>query len=383
MKAAFVSLLIASLGFWASAQTLLTGANGYTEYHVGTLPIILSVPHGGDLTPTSIPDRTCNSPVTVTDGNTLQLGHLIDTAFVNLLGCHPHLICCNLKRTKIDCNRNLADGACGNPEAEVAWNEFHDWIDSAQTLAQNAWGAGNALYIDLHGHGHTVQRLELGYLLYGSELVYTDSVLNTPTYVNLSSLQCLVPTNLNGYTHAELLRGNHALGTYLETAGYPSVPSLAQPDPDTLPYFSGGYNTINYTCNVSASSVPGLQIECNYTGVRDTYANRKAFADSLAAVVVRYMRHHMGLEFAGCAVSSEPSVVEAFSVYPTLISSGETLHIKGMKRLKWSLFSVTGINCGQGESEDEIRLPNGLAPGIYLLSVGDDTADHHVKLRVQ
>ena len=269
---------------------VIYGTNNYTQYHVGTLPIVISVPHGGLVDPASIPDRTCNSPTTVTDSYTIELARQIDTALFNLTGCHAHLIICNLKRTKIDCNRNIADGACGNLEAATAWNEFHHFIDTAQIISQNEF-AGKAFYIDLHGHGKPILRLELGYGITGTELNNTDSFLNLPAQITSSSIEELVNTNVNGYTHAELLRGNFALGTLLANAGFPSVPSQQTPGPDTTAYFSGGYNTINHTCISPGNTANGLQMECHQT-VRFGYLNRKVFADSLANVLVNFLSIH-------------------------------------------------------------------------------------------
>ena len=223
-----------------SYAQIIYGSNNYIEYQIGTIPIIISAPHGGNITPASIPNRTCNNPTIVTDGNTLQLSKQIDSSLYNLTGCHPHVIICNLKRTKLDCNRNLADGACGNAEAETAWTEFHHFIDTAQALSQNQF-SGKAFYIDLHGHGHAIQQLELGYTLNTSQLNSTDSVLNTTAIISSSSIQNLVAANINGYTHAELLRGPYSFGTLISNAGFPSVPSQQTPSPGTDPYFSGGY----------------------------------------------------------------------------------------------------------------------------------------------
>ena len=111
------------------------GQNQYIEYREGVLPIVISVPHGGDLEPVGIPDRTCNNAVTVTDANTIDLALKIDSALYAQTNCHPHLVICHLKRTKLDCNRNVSDGACGNAEAITAWNELHDFIEQAQATA--------------------------------------------------------------------------------------------------------------------------------------------------------------------------------------------------------------------------------------------------------
>ncbi|MBL0023956.1 MAG: hypothetical protein IPO98_02575 [Saprospiraceae bacterium] len=127
-------LIACHLLFYQIHSQTIYGENNYIEYSVGTLPLVISVPHGGNLSPDDIPTRTCNSPTTVTDANTVELGRLIDTAFMNLTGCHPHMIYCHLRRTKIDCNRPIGDGTCGNITAEKAWNEFQDFIIAAQKV---------------------------------------------------------------------------------------------------------------------------------------------------------------------------------------------------------------------------------------------------------
>ena len=301
MRKVFCIYLLLGVVICSKSQVIY-GINNYTEYHVGTLPIVISVPHGGLVAPSNIPDRTCNSAVNDLDMNTIELGKQIDSSFFASTGCHPHLIYCNLKRSKVDCNRNVSDGACGNQNAISAWTNFHHFIDTAQQLAQTQYG-GKAFYIDLHGHGHTVQQLELGYLLYGSELGYTDSVLNSTQYIGYSSIQNLVANNVHNYQHATLLRGNYALGTLLANAGYPSVPSLQTPSPGSNPYFEGGYNTANYTSYAIGKTVNGLQIECNFTNVRDSYLSRKKFADSLANILITYLNFHQNINVNNCSGS--------------------------------------------------------------------------------
>jgi hypothetical protein len=254
------------------------------------LPIIISVPHGGLVAPAGIPDRTCNSPTIDLDSRTIELAKQIDTALFKLTGCHPHLIICNLRRTKVDCNRNIADGACGNIEAESAWTDFHDFIDTAQVIAQKQY-AGKVLYIDLHGHGKQPYRLELGYGLSGGAYNSADSELNTASNIAASSIKNLVNTNVSGSTHAQLLRGSNSLGTLFANAGFPAVPSQQSPNTGGFPYFNGGYNTFNYTSIVAGNTVNGLQIECDST-VRFGYANRKKFADATALIFEKYFSIH-------------------------------------------------------------------------------------------
>src|ERR1039458_9361207 len=143
------------------------GRSNYIEYIAGDLPVIFSVPHGGSLTPPEIPDRNCAgySPdcATITDANTEELARAIQQVFRDYYYGHsPHVIICRLKRTKIDCNRELEEAAAGNAYAQQAWHEFHDYIGSASSAAVAS--AGRGLYIDLHGQSHPLKRVELGYL---------------------------------------------------------------------------------------------------------------------------------------------------------------------------------------------------------------------------
>ena len=80
------------------------GRNKYIEFHPGSLPIIISAPHGGNLIPSEIPDRTYGTMVT--DSNTKELTLAIKNAFLSKIGKTPYVIINNLKRTKFDANRD-------------------------------------------------------------------------------------------------------------------------------------------------------------------------------------------------------------------------------------------------------------------------------------
>jgi hypothetical protein len=282
-----------------SEQTVFFGTNNYIEYQKGSLPIVISVSHGGDLEPASIPDRTCNDPVYATDAYTIETALKIKRQLFELTGCKPHLVISHLKRTKLDPNRNLADGACNNQEAITAWKEFHDFIDRARNTVNNAHDF-NTFFIDLHGHGNPIQRVELGYLLYDDELELTDSILNTDEYVNYSSIKSLA-TNNNEYSHAELLRGSHAFGTLLSNKNYPAVPSQSIPFPGTNSnYFSGGYITANHTSYDPNVPISGLQMELNFTNLRDTSTNRAEFANAFAEAILEYLELHFNSNLNTC-----------------------------------------------------------------------------------
>jgi N-formylglutamate amidohydrolase len=294
MKKALLTLLF--LGFLTLKAQPYTvgnryfGRNNYIEYRAGNLPIIITAPHGGRLEPTAIPDRNCATCTTVMDGNTMELAYQIDTAIQQAFGCFPHIVVNQLHRIKLDANREIVEAALGNTDAETAWREWHNFIQNAKNQAKNAFGRG--LLIDLHGHGHTVQRLEIGYISTDADLRLSDSVLSTPQYSRILSIKNLVLNNLNRFTAAQLLRGEFALGTLLGAKNFPSVPSQQDPAPQIGDaYFNGGYNTFRHGSRDS-TTIDALQIECNFTGVRNTYENRRRFATELATALKTYFAKH-------------------------------------------------------------------------------------------
>jgi N-formylglutamate amidohydrolase len=277
------SLLI---GQYTPGQTYF-GTDNFIEYHAGDLPIIVSAPHGGYLSPGTIPNRNCSACVTVRDSRTEEMAYQIDSAIQVLFGGHPHIIINKLARTKLDANREIVEAAQGNAQAETAWTEYHSFIQSAKNQARGAFGS--VLYIDLHGHGHTIQRLELGYLLSRAELQNSNADLDAVNFQDSSSIKHLSNVLNPGASFAEILRGSDCMGEFLVEHGFPSTPSATDTAPAPAdPYFSGGYNTVRHGSRAS-SEINGIQFELNWTGVRDNADNRSAFSRGLACAIRDYL----------------------------------------------------------------------------------------------
>lgn len=285
------------------------GTNNYIEYVVGNLPIIISAAHGGDMSPLEIPTRNCSACVTVADAATQELVRAMGASMQRLFGCSPHIIINRLHRRKPDANREIVEAAQGNPQAERAWNEFHQFIDSAKRAVERSFGRG--FYVDMHGHGHDIQRLELGYLLREEELRLPDDSLNKAKYIGFSSVRNLVGTNKQGVSHARLLRGDGAFGTLLGQRGYPAVPSKQDPAPkERDDYFNGGYNTARHS-SYRGGTIDGVQIECNFMGVRDSPASIRRFADSLSMVMQQFLRLYYAFPLPNaCAITSVAQSVD-------------------------------------------------------------------------
>lgn len=84
------------------------------QYQKGTLPIILSVPHGGMLLHPDIPDRTSSNMiadqmtpnahkkakvVNLADLFTIEIATIVADSIEEILGKRPHVVMCHLKRS--------------------------------------------------------------------------------------------------------------------------------------------------------------------------------------------------------------------------------------------------------------------------------------------
>jgi hypothetical protein len=379
-------MLVLFLTNKSTAQEIIFGTNNYVEYQVGTLPFVISVGHGGNLEPASIPNRTCNSPVFAVDVNTIETALAIKNDLFAKTGCYPHLIISHLKRNKLDPNRNLADGACGNAEAMTAWNEFHNFITTARNTANLQYNS-NTFFVDLHGHGNPIQRIELGYLLYDDELALSDATLNTSQYVNFSTIQNLVASNVNNYTHSQLLRGPFAFGTLLSNQTYPSVPSQSIPSPGiNSNYFSGGFIVANHTCYAQNVSINGLQMELNFAGIRDVATSRTQFADAFSDVIISFMNTHFDMVWNLCNVlSSSENPLPLFpKLYPNPVKKGNLLRLTILDNESYNyvIYNYLGQSVQKGtikNSENTIATSD-LTSGMYILDFSNiETGLRHVE----
>ncbi len=262
------------------------GTKNYVEYVEGNMPLVISIPHDGMLKPIDIPDRTCTRCSKNQDIHTIEIGKAIREHIFKLTGLYPYLIISHLHRSKLDPNRNIEEAATGHKQPEIAWAEFHHYIDSAVTEVQQKFGKG--LYIDLHGHRHKVERIELGYLVSGEELRFADEFLNDESFYEYSSIKHLIGDNLKSASYIDLLRGPESFGSMLMNKGYTTVPSQQIPFPkENEPLFSGGFNTQKHSA-VAGSTVDGIQVEIGIA-LREDVVGRIEFAEILAEVVIQYL----------------------------------------------------------------------------------------------
>jgi|TARA_B110000881_G_scaffold218285_1_gene237504 hypothetical protein len=271
------------------------GRNKYIEYYPGNLPIILSVPHGGNLMPNEIKDRTYGTKVNDTNTKGLSIA-IMDILNLNF-GSRPYVIINNLDRKKIDANRDSIEGVQKNIYAKRAWEEYHYYIEYSKNKIIQDFNYG--LFLDIHGHGINPDgfydlRSWLGYLLKGDELDKPDYELNNISYQKKSSINTLVTISSEDFV--QVLRGVNSFGSMLDSLGYKTLPSINDLSPEGMRYFSGGYNTNFHGSSENGGQISSIQIETPYPGIRDNNFNWNKFGEALSVVLQRYFKLHYDID---------------------------------------------------------------------------------------
>jgi N-formylglutamate amidohydrolase len=205
----------------AFALLLPRQTQDWVDVQQGTMALVLSAPHGGVEKPAQFADRV--EGVLKRDTGTREVALGLADAIELRTGFRPFVVTSRLHRVKLDPNRPLEEAAQGDAAAEAAWADYHRALEQC-TAAAMELGDGHALLLDLHGHAHEDDWIELGYGVKASRLARPDAQL----------------------ADADWIRGPHSLGARMTDVGLRAVPSPAIPDPGGRKYFSGGYITRRY-----------------------------------------------------------------------------------------------------------------------------------------
>ncbi|MCD6172742.1 MAG: hypothetical protein J7J96_03000 [Sulfurimonas sp.] len=254
----------------------------HIRYYKGNIPLILSTPHGGEVTPDDIDDR--NSGVFDWDDYTLELTEDIVNEFFVQTGKTPYVVIGEISRKKVDLNRQR-DVAYEDEKAKVIYDEFHHLIQKSEKEIDKKFAKG--LYIDIHGQSHPKAYTEFGYLLFNDMLKLEDSHLED--YQNQTSIRTLC--RFSSESFLEQLKGPHSLGSLMCNEGYDSIPSMKIPYAIDGNYFEGAFDTIRYG-SLQGGNISGIQIEFPYKNIRDTKEHRQKCASSFVKSIIKFMNVH-------------------------------------------------------------------------------------------
>lgn len=203
----------------------------------GTVPIILSVPHGGRAPIPDVPTRKgvgVAKFVVVRDENTLELADKLAAAIEKELGGRPYVVFALFDRKSIDANRPPEE-AYETEKAKPYYDAYHAALGAYCAEVRKTWGRG--LLLDVHGQGmmhDTIFR--------GTQNLKTVSALK----------QRFGMTAVNG--------PDSVLGV-LEANGYSVFPPSDARDPaKENPFFSGGHIVGTYGSD-AGTGIDAIQLE--------------------------------------------------------------------------------------------------------------------------
>ncbi len=115
----------------------------------GTIPLILTAPHGGTLKIPGVPVRRHGEHCL--DGNTLELTLAVSDELFRLFGVRPYVVAARFGREYIDANRAPRE-AYEHRKAEPVYEAYHGQIKQFIDAIKARYGS-KALLLDIHAHG--------------------------------------------------------------------------------------------------------------------------------------------------------------------------------------------------------------------------------------
>ncbi len=202
----------------AGRKTEPVAATELVTVQRGTLPIILSVPHGGGADIPGAQEKEAGT--SVRDWMTAEIGALVLQFITEELGEKPYLVKAQFSRRYIDANRGptfLPDEAYGDDVAKVHWQAYHRALREFVDEVRENHGTG--ILIDLHGQSGMPEKMVRG------------------TFRGLSVKRLLDRHGLKG------LLGEHSVFGQLHARGYPVEPPVndAPDSPEDEQRYYRGY----------------------------------------------------------------------------------------------------------------------------------------------
>jgi N-formylglutamate amidohydrolase len=226
----------------------------------GTLPIILSAPHGGSIRVEGSKDR--EEGVTVKDLRTAEIAWLTSQRLAEKLDGKVYLVIAQFSRKDADANRS-ADEACENKAAAAQYNAYHRALREYADEVRKAHGRG--LLVDIHGQAKHPDKIMRG----------------TRDGKSVKAL-------LDEYGES-VVTGDHSLFGELAKQGYGVLPALDGKDLKEN-MFDGGYITEHYGSH-HKNGIDAIQVEIGskFRSKAAMHKTAEDLGDAIAAFARQYI----------------------------------------------------------------------------------------------
>ena len=235
--------------------------------HRGTMPAILTCPHGGDEQPPGVPNPRTGVGLPAdcrfekdTDRFTRTITRGVAQLLFDVFGETPHVVIANFDRAFIDANRRAPECAFEDPDARPFFDEYHNTVRSLVDKIRADHG-GLGLLFDIHG---------------------TTQIASDPADVYLGTLNGQAISSLLSRDSLAMSR-KRSLPGLLREAGYVVSAKI----PETL----RGDFTLETYGSFNADGVDAIQIETE-SNLRTDTKKREVYIEDLAyaisSLVARY-----------------------------------------------------------------------------------------------
>jgi N-formylglutamate amidohydrolase len=240
MRCGFLSLSIlipASLGLAFPSAPIVLKPEDFLLIQKGTLPIIISAPHGGRKEVPGVPERLGKGLTnfhTVLDANTAEIAETFAAELEDQLRGKPWLVVARFERKFIDANRSPEEG-CESEKARPLYDAYHGALEAACKAVKQKYGRG--LLLDLHGQGE-----------------YRDAICR-------GTRNSKTVTLLKDRDGWPALTGRRSVLGYLQRIGYKVLPNCEADEKTREPAkFNGGYIIDTYGSH-TGHAIDAIQLE--------------------------------------------------------------------------------------------------------------------------
>lgn len=249
--------------------------------HRGTMPIILTCPHGGLESPPSVKEReeaktpsNCGNFTTNRDKETDTITEGVTQKILELTGLSPYVVIAKFHRKFIDANRKSDCAFTDLDNAKAFYNEYHNRVSEyvSQVLQEND---SRGFLFDIHG----------------IKIIPTDKA---DIYLGTANNETLQPSfnradifKRHGL-HGLLLAFRHQTGLGGANAVFQYRFSPANEEAEETDRVSGGFTVKKYSKDLKINCI---QIEIADT-IRDDEEKRSFVIEDLAFAMINFVRRH-------------------------------------------------------------------------------------------
>lgn len=258
-------------------QIVTYNERNFVKRHRGTLPVLLTAPHGGSVVPPGVLEREeTQTPrgcdfVIRRDNQTLQITEAVAQRLLDLTGLSPYTVIACFRRRYADANRSAAC-AFTDPAAQPLYEEYHRRVAryAAEILGENQ---GRGFLFDIHG----TQEIAAD-----PADVYLGTAGGASLPPGFDRRNLFMQHGLHGLIKAvRHPAGEGGQGPAFRYRVSPSNAAAAE-----TPAVSGGF-----TIRCYGATIPAVQIEIADT-IRDDAEKRALFVDDLALAIVNFVRRY-------------------------------------------------------------------------------------------